>query len=146
MAVLVEATSVLIRVAAVNEKIAGGWNAFIKHLPTERFCSDDELISVILIDPPEVTAFANSLKPLGLDFDWQGEPVDVAFADQKRGLITPCNWVEFTNVNIGIAGTGPSVAICRMVGSQSHELRLPEGWQYSGSLTEAFGAEANPSH
>lgn len=146
MAVLVEATTVLIRAAAVREKITGGWDAFIKHLPTERFCSDDELISVMLIDPPEVTAFANSLKPLGLDFDWEGEPIDVAFADQKRGLITPCNWVEFTNVNIGVAGTGPTVAICRLYGSQSQELRLPEGWQYQGSLTEAFGADANPSH
>lgn len=145
MAVLVEATSVLIRVEAVNTKVVGGWSRFIQHLPTDRFCSDDELISVILIDPPEVTAFANSLKSLGLDFDWQGEHIDVAFADQKRGLITPCNWVEFSHVNIGIAGTGPSVALCRLQGSQSHELRLPQGWQYQGSLTAAFGAEAKPS-
>lgn len=145
MAVLVEATAVIIRAAAVEAKVAGGWQKFIEHLPTERFCSDDELISVILIDPPEVTAFANTLPGLGLSFDWQSEPEDVAFADQKRGLITPCDWVEFSTVNIGMAGTGPSVAVCRLAGSQSHELRLPDGWQFSGSLTETFGADFDKS-
>lgn len=146
MAVLVEATSVVIRAEAVVEKVAGGWEAFLRTVPTDRICSDDELISVMLVDPPEVTAFANSLPALGLDFHWESEPVDVAFADQKRGLITPCDWVEFSNVNIGIGGTGPTIAICRKAGSQVHELRLPEGWRYQGSLSETFGADAPPEN
>jgi hypothetical protein len=142
MAVLIEATSVIIRTEAVSTRVAGGWERFMAAVPTERVCSDDELISVMLIDPPEVTAYADSLKDLGLAFDWEGEPLDVAFADQKRGLITPCDWVEFSTVNIGIGGTGPTVAIARMAGSNSHELRLPSGWRYQGSLSETFGADS----
>lgn len=61
MAVLVAATAVIIRAAAVEVKIAGGWQGLLDQLPTERFCSDDELISIIFVDPPEVTAFANTL-------------------------------------------------------------------------------------
>lgn len=142
MPVLVEATATLIRADAIERKCIGGWAGFEQNLPTERVCADDELVSVMLIDPPDVTAFANSLKALGLTFDWQGEPVDVAFADQKRGLITPCDWLEFSSINIGIGGTGPSVAMARMAGSQSHELRLPAGWHYQGSLTELYGADS----
>lgn len=144
MAVLVEATSVIIKAASIDTKIEGGWKAFIETVPTPLFCSDDELVSVILINPPEVTAFANSLKTLGLDFDWESEPEDIAFADQKRGLITPCDWVEFSQVNIGMAGTGPSVAICRMRNSHCHELRLPDGWDYDTSLTKTFGVDPLP--
>ncbi|MFO8046195.1 MAG: hypothetical protein R6U30_10015 [Halomonas sp.] len=45
--------------------------------------------------------------------------------------------------SIGIGGTPPSVAICRLANSHSHELRVPDGWRYQGSLSEAFGAEGS---
>ncbi|WP_151705645.1 hypothetical protein [Nitrincola alkalilacustris] len=144
MAVLVEVTSVIIRASAIDELIEGGWESFRTRLPTDRVCSDGELISVILINPPDVTAFADQLIAMGLNFRWGQDSPDVVFADQKRGLISACDWAEFSHVNIGIGGTGPSVAICRLAGSQLNELRLPPDWQYRGSLTETFGADAVP--
>lgn len=145
MAVLVEATAVIIRAAAVEARIPGGWKALVASLPEQGVCSDDELVSVSLFDPAEVRRLAERLVVLGLRFDWEGNFEDIAFADQKRGLITPCEWLAFETVNIGIGGTPPSVAICRLAGSQSHELRVPEGWRYQGSLSEAFGTEGTGS-
>lgn len=141
MAVLVEATVVILRAAAVDERVAGGWDSLRACLPETGVCSDDELVSISLVDPAEVRCLVDRLVALGLHFDWEGDVEDIAFADQKRGLITPCDWLTFETANIGIGGTPPSVAICRLTGSQSHELRLPEGWRYQGSLSEAFGAE-----
>jgi hypothetical protein len=143
MAVLVEATAVIVRAVAVEERIAGSWDALRACLPEQGVCSDDELVSVSLFDPAEVRRLVERLVDLGLRFDWEGNVEDIAFADQKRGLITPCDWLTFETVNIGIGGTPPSVAICRLAGSRSHELRVPDGWRYQGSLSEAFGAEGS---
>ncbi|WP_290788631.1 hypothetical protein [Halomonas sp.] len=143
MAVLVEATAVIIRAAAVEQRISGGWEALGNTLPEEGVCSDDELVSISLFDPAEVRHLVERLVALGLIFGWEGNFEDIAFADQKRGLITPCDWLTFETVNIGIGGTPPSVAICRLAGSHSHELRVPDGWRYQGSLSEAFGAEGS---
>jgi len=140
MAVLVEATAVIIRAAAVSQHINGGWKALESSLPETGVCSDDELVSVSLFEPARVRELVNHLVALGLHFDWQGKTEDIAFADQKRGLITPCDWLNFETANIGIDGTPPSVAVCRLAGSKIHELRVPDGWRYQGSLSEAFGA------
>lgn len=140
MAVLVEATTVIVRAAAVEERILGGWGALGDSLPEQGICSDDELISISLVDPAEVRRLVEQLVGLGLSFDWEGNVEDIAFADQKRGLITQCDWLTFETVSIGIVGTLASVAICRLAGSQSHELRVPDGWRYQGSLSEALGA------
>ncbi|MDZ7852432.1 MAG: hypothetical protein U5L98_07225 [Halomonas sp.] len=143
MAVLVEATAVIVRAAAVEQRIPGGWEVLGESLPEQGICSDDELVSISLFDPAEVRQLVDRLVALGLRFDWEGDFEDIAFADQKRGLITPCDWLTFETVNIGIGGTPPSVAVCRLAGSHSHELRVPEGWRYQGSLSEAFGAEGS---
>lgn len=140
MAVLVEATAVLVRGAAVQEKVEGGWEALEAALPDCNVCSDDELVSISLVEPTEVRQLAEKLATLGLSFTWEGDFEDIAFADQKRGLITQCDWLVFETVNIGIGGTPPEVAVCRLATSQSHELRVPEGWRYQGSLTEQFGS------
>lgn len=140
MAVLVEATSILVRAAAIETRISGGWEALGAVLPQHNVCSDDELVSISLIDPAKVREQVEQLVSLGLKFDWEGDFADIAFADQKRGLIAQCEWLEFETANIGIGGTPPEVAICRLAGSQSHELRVPQGWRYQGSLTEQFGS------
>ena len=140
MAVLVEATAILVRGSAIEEKVAGGWEVFQAALPGGNVCSDDELVSISLIEPTEVRQLAEKLAALGLGFAWDGYFEDIAFADQKRGIITQCSWLEFDTVNIGIGGTPPEVAVCRLANSQSHELRVPEGWRYQGSLTEQFGS------
>ncbi|WP_163576656.1 hypothetical protein [Halomonas faecis] len=143
MPVLVEATAVIVRAVVIEQRITGGWRAFRDCLPTDQFCSDDELVSVLLQSPDAIAPFVERLVAAGLRFDWEGPYKDIAFADQKRGLITPCDWVAFETVNIGIGGTPPCVAICRHAGSQSHELRAPEGWSFQGSLSEAFGVEGS---
>lgn len=139
MAVLVEATVIIVRGSAIDEKVAGGWEAFKAALPNCNVSSDDELVSISLIEPAEVRQLAEKLAKLGLSFTWEGNFEDIAFADQKRGLITQCDWLIFETVNIGIGGTPPEVAICRLANSHSHELRVPEGWRYQGSLSEQFG-------
>ncbi|RUR33928.1 hypothetical protein ELY33_01440 [Vreelandella andesensis] len=139
MAVLVEATTILVRGSAIDEKVVGGWETFKAALPSCDVSSDNELVGISLIEPAEVRQLADKLAALGLGFTWDGHFEDIAFADQKRGLITQCDWLVFETANIGIGGTPPEVAMCRLVNSQRHELRVPEGWRYQGSLTEQFG-------
>jgi len=85
MAVLIEATSVIIRTEAVSTRVAGGWERFMAAVPTERVCSDDELISVMLIDPPRSPPTRIPLKDLGLAFDWEGEPWMLRSRTRKEG-------------------------------------------------------------
>lgn len=143
MAVLVEATAIIIRAAAVEQRIAGGWSTLESDVPMANSCSDGELVSICVLDPAAVRAQVDRLVELGLQFDWDGDFTDIALTDQKRGLITPCDWLEVTTAPIGIAGSPPSVAVCRLTGSHNHQLHAPDGWHYQGSLSEAFGVEGS---
>lgn len=124
MAVLIEAISVVIRTDALLEKFPGGWNAFVKIVPNNTLCSDNELARVGFMAPQDVSVFVGKLQHAGLVFLHAEKAVDLAVVDQLRGSTTQCDWLEFGHINMG---PGQEVAVCRLAGSQSMQIFTPDG-------------------
>lgn len=137
MAVLIEAISVVIRADAIQNKFPGGWEGFNHIAPNQTLCADNEIVRVGFMSPQDVESFVNRLQNHGLEFLRAGEAIDIAVADQMRGLTSQCSWLEFGHVDIG--AKGQRVAACRLIGSQVMEVVTPPGWEFEGSLSSTYG-------
>lgn len=137
MAVLVEAISVIIRVTAIHQKYPGGWEAFKRIIPNQTMCADDELIRLGFMTPDAVKAFVSSLQKSGLEFLKDGKAIDVAVADQMRGLTSKCHWAEFGRINLG-GKQNQKVGACLLVDSQLIQVVMPPDWKFEGSQSQTF--------
>ena len=137
MAVLIEATSVVVRVDALLKNFPGGCDAFEAIVPNQTLCADNEIARVGFMAPQDLESFIKRLQRIGLEFLRDGEAVDIAVADQMRGLTSKCAWLEFGHINMD--GNGPRVAACRLVGSRIKQMVTPPDWKFEGSLSSTFG-------
>ena len=138
MAVLIEATSIVTRSDSIQSKFNGGWDAFKACVPNQTMCADGEIARIGFMTPADVESFVKKLERSGLVYLTGGEAIDIAVADQMRGLVTTCQWLEFGRVNMG-GNPKQRVAACRFVGSKSMEVVTPPGWVYEGSLSHTYG-------
>lgn len=147
MAVLVEGISVIVRRDAIEAKYRGGWKAFTAYVPNSTLCIDEELARVGFMVPSDVEAFVKHLESGGLRFLDAGKSVDLAIADQQRGLTMECNWLEFGHLGFGASGhvsacwffEGPRIAAGMNLRGQPMNLATPSGWEFEGSLSHKFG-------
>lgn len=137
MAVIIEAISVVVRAESILKKFFGGWEAFKNIVPNQTLCADGEIARVGFMTPQDVESFVGKLQINDLVFLRDGEAIDIAVADQIRGLTSICDWLDFEHVNM--EGTGSRVAVCRLAGSKVIEVVTPLGWKYEGSLSSTFG-------
>ena len=146
MAVLVEAISVIVRRDAIRGKYPGGWQRFVATVPNGTLCYDDDLARVGFMSPPETESYIKRLTRQGLTFLSQGQAVDIAVADQQRGLNTPCDWLEFAHLSMGTDGQvagcwlfeGPRFGFGTHLPGKSFSLATPPAWDYENSLSKEF--------
>lgn len=152
MAVLVEAISVIVRRDAIERGFHGGWREFESAVPNSTLCSDDELVRVGFMTPPDAEAFVRYLENGGLTFARNGQAVDITVVDQMRGPTMSTDWLEFTHLTLGdtrnkVAACwlfeGPRIAAGIHMSSKSMTLATPEGWTYEDSLSANFKFAGN---
>lgn len=137
MAVLIEATSIVVRADSILSKHTGGWDAFKASIPNETMCADGEIARIGFMTPTDVESFVKKLERSGLIYLSNGEAADIAVADQMHGLATTCHWLEFGHVNMA-NDPKQRVAACRLIGSKSTEVLTPPGWVFEGSLSDTY--------
>lgn len=135
MPVLVEANSVIIRVAAIQEKFPGGMEAFERLVPNRTLCCDNELARVGFMTPLDVTIFEEQLQQRGLLYLENGHAVDFVYASQMQGLTAHSTWAEYGRVTLN-RNPAQIVSACRLTGSLQMQLFTPEGWQFEGSMSQ----------
>lgn len=147
MAVLVEAISVIVRRDAIQAKYPGGWTAFEWAAPNATLCYDDELARIGFMHPQDVERFVSRLERNGLTFLVGNRAQDLAVADQQRGLMTECEWLEFAKLPFGESGgtvsacwlfDGPRIAAGIHLRDKSINLATPPGWKFEDSLSHHF--------
>lgn len=146
MAVLVEAISVIVRRDAIRDKYPGGWQRFVAAVPNGTLCYDDDLARVGFMSPSATESYVKRLTRHGLTFMSQGQAVDIAVADQQRGLTTPCDWLEFAHLTMGTDGqiaacwlfAGPRFGFGTHLPGKSFTLATPPDWDYETSLSKEF--------
>lgn len=148
MAVLVEAFSVIVRRDAINQRLAGGWSAFQDLIPNATLCFDEDLARVGFMTPDDTRRFIQGLEVRGLTYlDDDDYAVDIAVADQQRGLLVDCDWLEFARVRVTDTGTigacwlfeEPRLAYGVHLPGKSFTVATPPGWEYEDSLSREFG-------
>lgn len=145
MAVLVEATSVVIRKDAIRSKIPGGEKRFELLIPNATYCDDGELVRVGFLGPPDVEKFIGDLTDAGLTFMEDGKCIDLVVCDQQTGPTVACDWVEFCHLpikggKIGVAWLFEGERFGFGVHMKSAQMRIatPRGWEFEGSLSDKF--------
>lgn len=138
MAVLIEAISVVIRADAVEDRYPGGWDAFALAAPNQTLCADGEVIRIGFMSPLDVEAFVNSLRQYNILYREHGKARDIAVVDQMRGPLTPCEWINFGQINLN-GEPAKQVAACKLAGSQLSKIVTPPGWAFENSLSASYG-------
>src|SRR5665213_1450094 len=110
MAVLVEATSVIVRRSAIEAHYAGGWQAFVADVPNGTACWDDDIARVGFMSPVDAEAYILQLEKAGLTFLRDDNALDIAVANQQDGLEFPAKWLQFAH--LPIPAIGHEVALC----------------------------------
>lgn len=140
MAVLIEATSIIVPCHRIHAAYPGGWRQFISDAPRQTLCWDDEIVRIGFMAAYDVQLFVTMLEKYGLVFEVNGKSGDIASVDQQRGFNTPCDWLEFGRIELS---PGKNVAMCRLSGSSSEQLATPSGWVYENSLSHSFSFYPN---
>jgi hypothetical protein len=136
MAVLVEATSVIVRVQAASHRYPGGWQSFVRQAMNQTFCSDNELARIGFMSPDDCKAAVENLEQHGIIFLNDGRSQDLVVADQLRGFRVACDWADFGRVEIR---SGQTVSAAQLKGSTTRQVFCPDDWKYEGSLSQQFG-------
>lgn len=139
VAVLIEAISVVVRLADIRERYAGGWEQFVRDTPNEMLCADSNVARVGFLELGEAEAFVTALTNHGLAFLTDGRSADIAVVDQATGPTTPVDWLEFGIVPF----LDGAVTVARLVGDSENMLMTPDGWKFEHSLSRAAGAGPN---
>ncbi len=142
MAVLVEANSVIVRVQAIRERYAGGWNEFAEAVPNGTLCTDDDVARVGFMNPDDCAAYIAGLESHGLTFLDDGQSQDIAVAPQTDGITVPCDWLEFGQFDIA---PGQRIAVAQLKGTASRQIFCPQNWAYEKSLSRQY-AVVPPEH
>ena len=130
MPVLAEATSVIIRRKAIDEKFSNGWEGFQRIVPNSTLCFDEELVRVGFMSPQDVQVFVAKLQEQGLTFLEDNKAIDIAIVDQQRGLTTECEWLMF--IHLKINESGDKVATCWLIPEERIPvagIHMPTNWQ-----------------
>ncbi len=149
MAVLVEALSAVARRDAIDERYEGGWDGFVSDVPNGTLCTDEVIVRVGFMHPADAEPYAVLLQRRGLRFLMNGTAIDFATLDQQRGIVSPCDWLEFARIPMD--DSGGSIAVCwffdepRTAGpglymkcDPSMPVATPPDWEFEGSLSQQF--------
>jgi hypothetical protein len=130
MAVLIEVTSVVIRLETIADKYPGGVEQYIKDRPNMTLCMDEDIARLGFMAERDADDFIESLRRDGFKYVKDDKDNEIAIVDQFRGIYLPCDWLEF--LNLRIIGY-QEVSACKLKGSPINGLAVPPGWKYHES-------------
>ena len=139
MAILIEAISVVVQLASIDNKYSGGWEQFQNDIPNQTLCADDMLARVGFMSPYDVESYIQHLEKNGLIYISNNEADDIVVIDQQKGPLIPCNWVDCDKFYLNDQ-QDMVVTRCRHITvKEDAGIFAPPGWKYDGSLSQTFG-------
>ena len=136
MAVLIEAICVVIKLNSII-RACPDLMVFKEIIPNNTQCIDQHLVRVGFMVPEDMQAFIDKLESKGLVHLKDDKAIDMVIMDQTKGIIDLCDWIECSKMDL--EEEGQSVFVCRLIGDESNEIEIPEGWTYETSLSNSYG-------
>lgn len=134
MSVLIEAISVVVKKRAIEDRFPGGMAKFVETVPNRTCCVDDHLVRVGFMAPHDVHDFVGQLETCGLVYLQDGRPADMVVVDQLQGPTVECDWVRLVRLQLDVGAI--LVACSNEDGPDPERVAIPEGWKFSGSLSD----------
>lgn len=132
MSVLIEASTVLIRMAAIEAKVPGGLPTVVQAIRTKMACSDDDLLAVSMMAVDDLNLFTRHLEALGLVRSIDGVAEDFAVYDRFRGPWWPAPWIS-TNRPPADDGERSVPIFAHLTGREPGTRVVPAAWNYETS-------------
>jgi tetratricopeptide (TPR) repeat protein len=141
MAVLIEATTVVIRTASVERRYPGGVAGLKQHVPNTTYHSDGTLAAISFMDVRDARLFVATLSKHGLSDPWCSRSEDVAVVDERQGFLAESDWLQvdlqqFSNND----GTSFGATIAWIGDEDPATFAFPDGW-YPRRIVEQFSLE-----
>ena len=134
MAVLVEAVSVVVRRDSIDQRLAGGWEAFVAAVPTAQFCYDSEIARVGFMADADAETFVAHLRALGLLAGTSSTETDVCIIEQLGRSGVPADWLGVSRLST--PEIGGEVAVAFLKGTTETRVVMPGGWKFEGSASQ----------
>ena len=134
MAVLIEASVVIARRSAVEDKLAGGVRGWFEDAPNRTACADRHLCAVEFMDTRDAFAFVRKLEDAGLEAERGGVARDVVVVDPSGRPRHDCPWIEI--------GRYAGVTAAWVSATNPEPLVVPLGYRPNASVFSLTQEEA----
>ena len=119
--VIIEAINVIVPVAAIESRYAGGLSGYEAVVPNRTFCSDGYLTRVGFTAPPDVGAFISAISASGLRLLDGDEFEEIAVVDQRTGPTRRVGWLQIGQYPDGLTAAW-------LVGTSASPVAIPVNW------------------
>ncbi|MDD2908092.1 MAG: DKNYY domain-containing protein [Candidatus Gracilibacteria bacterium] len=140
MAVLMEATNIIIRNSTIEEKYPGGLDEYIKNIPNDTFCSDGKITRIGFMVYDLSIEFIKVLE--GYGFILEDESLsfkDICITRQSIGALHSCDWLICGKIE------GMGYEFCALKGEEVTEdsIILPKGYKkdYKSDFKQSESSE-----
>src|SRR5262245_20492078 len=116
MAILIEAATVVIKVASLNARFPGGLAAFEQRAPTSTYRSDGVVAGISFMVPADAWFFVRSLTAHGFVDPSATSSSDVAVVEQNDGFLAPCDWLNLDLTTFTLPDGRSGAAVMAWVG------------------------------
>lgn len=134
MAVLIQATAVIARRSAVEDKLPGGVQAWFERAPNQTACADRHLCAMGFMGTTDAFAFVRELEQAGLEVERGGVARDVVVVDPSGRIRHECSWID--------AGPYCGVTAAWLTATEPEPLVVPLGYRPTDGVFSMTEEEA----
>ena len=128
MAVVIEATTVVILTAALERRFPGGVAAFAQQAPNSTFHSDGQLAAVSFSTTADTKLVVGALTKHGFPDPWKVPAAEICIVDQSAGILTQCDWLKVDlRALTTVEGERCGITMA-WIGDDPGALAVPTGW------------------
>ena len=144
MSLVIEAIYLLVRVSTINERLAGGLEAFKTLCPNKTYATDGELAGCGFMSIEDLNHFAVRLVENGFSREIDEPYSDMVLADMKDGLRAPTSWCVFERIPYP-GRPGLTLATARLVGGSVEGFKAYDGWNPERNMNLDYQLSPPPS-
>lgn len=144
MSLVIEALYIVVRVSTVNQRLAGGIDAFRGLCPNRTFVTDGELAGCGFMNFDDAERFANKLVRAGFDSQAEHPDAEIVLVDMKDGPSSPSDWCHFEQIPYP-GRPGLTLATVRLKDGAVVEPKAYEGWDRESNLNLSYQTSPTPS-
>jgi len=128
MAVVIEATTIVVLLSALERRFPGGVAAFAQQAPNMTFHSDGQLAAVSVMAPGDTRLVVGQLTKHGFADPLKTPSNEICIVDQSKGFLTPCDWLSLDLRAFSTAEGEQFGATIAWVGDEPGAFAAPRGW------------------